>query len=102
MKEFKAEVLKIKKIDDRYGVILDRTAFYPVGGGQPADTGIIEGPRGRVEVIHVKMVNGTVVHIADEIKGELRAGEKVTGVVDWGRRYALMNSCTVLYDFTLF
>ena len=97
MKEFKAEVLKIKKIDDRYGVILDRTAFYPVGGGQPADTGIIEGRRGRVEVIHVKMVNGTVVHIADEIKGELRAGEKVTGVVDWGRRYALMKNHTTAH-----
>jgi len=60
--------------------MLDRTAFYPGGGGQPADAGIIEGRRGKVKVIHVQIVNGTVVHIADEIKGELRAGEKVTGV----------------------
>ena len=97
MKEFKAEVLKIKKIDDQYGVILDCTALYPVGGGQPADTGIIEGRRGKVEVIHVQMVNGTVVHIADRVTGELRSEEKVKGTVDWGRRYALMKNHTTAH-----
>jgi len=97
LKEFKAEVLKIKKIDDRYGVILDRTAFYPVGGGQPADAGIIEGHRGKVKVIHVQIVNGTVVHIADEIKGELGPDEKVKGTIDWGRRYALMKNHTTAH-----
>ena len=97
MKEFDAEVLEIKKIDDRYGVILDRTAFYPVGGGQPADMGIIEGHRGKVEVIHVQIVNGTVVHIAEEIKEESSPDEKVEGTVNWGRRYALMKNHTTAH-----
>lgn len=43
------------------------------------------------------MVNGTVVHVADEVKGELRAGEKVKGVVDWGRRYTLMKNHTTAH-----
>ncbi len=97
MKEFDAEVLEIKKIDDRYGVILDRTAFYPVGGGQPADTGVIKGKRGEVKVLGVQMVDGTVVHIADELNGELRAGKKVKGVIDWGRRYTLMKNHTTAH-----
>jgi misacylated tRNA(Ala) deacylase len=68
-----------------------------VGGGQPADTGIIEGHRGKAKVIHVQMVNGTVVHIAEEVKGEIRSGEKVKGIVDWGRRYALMKNHTTAH-----
>ena len=43
------------------------------------------------------MVNGTVVHIADKIKGELRAGEKVKGLIDWGRRYTLMKNHTTAH-----
>ena len=78
-------------------MILDCTAFYPVGGGQPADTGIIEGHRGKVKVIHVQMHDGTVVHIVEEVKGEIRSGEKVKGIVDWGRRYALMKNHTTAH-----
>jgi misacylated tRNA(Ala) deacylase len=78
-------------------VILDRTAFYPVGGGQPADTGIIEGHRGKVEVIHVQMVNGTVVHISEDGKEEIRPEEKVKGIIDWSRRYALMKNHTTAH-----
>jgi len=43
------------------------------------------------------MINGTVVHIADKIDGELRAGEKVKGIVDWDRRYALMKNHTTAH-----
>jgi len=97
LKKFDAEVLEIKKIDDRYGVILDCTAFYPVGGGQPADVGIIEGYRGKVEVIHVQIDNGTVVHIAEEIKEEIRPEEQVKGTIHWDRRYALMKNHTTAH-----
>jgi len=68
-----------------------------VGGGQPADTGIIEGHKGKVKVIHVQMVNGTVVHIAEEIKEEIRPEEKAKGIVAWSRRYALMKNHTTAH-----
>ena len=97
MKEFNAQTLEIKKIDNRYGVILDRTAFYPVGGGQPSDTGVIRGDRGEVKVLRVRTVEGNVVHIADKVKGKLRPGEKVRGAIDWGRRHTLMKNHTTAH-----
>jgi misacylated tRNA(Ala) deacylase len=92
LKKFNAEVLEIKKIEDRYSVVLDRTAFYPAGGGQPADMGAIKGNNGKVKVFNTKMADGTVLHIADEVEGELRAGEKVEATIDWDRRYTLMKN----------
>jgi len=90
-------VLKTLKIDDRYGLILDRTAFYPTGGGQPADTGIIKGKNGEIKVTDAQMVDGSVVHFASEIKGEIREGEEVKGAIDWNRRYALMRNHTAAH-----
>jgi len=97
LKEFEARVLKTLKIDDRYGLILDRTAFYPMGGGQPADTGVIKGRNGEIRVADVQMVRGSVIHFASEIKGEIREGEEVMGVIDWDRRYALMRNHTAAH-----
>ena len=68
-----------------------------MGGGQPADTGIIESHGGKIKVVHVQMVNGTVVHIVEEVKEENRPEEKVKGIVDWGRRYALMKNHTTAH-----
>jgi len=90
-------VLKTLKIDDRYGLILDRTAFYPMGGGQPADTGIIKGKNGEIKVADVQTIKGSVVHFASEIKGEIREGEEVKGTIDWNRRYALMRNHTAAH-----
>ena len=97
LKEFDARVLKTLKIDDRYGVILDRTTFYPMGGGQPADTGVIKGKSGEIRVTHVQMINGAVVHFASEIRGEIKEGEDVRGAIDWNRRYALMRNHTTAH-----
>ena len=85
------------KIDDRYGVILDRTAFYPTGGGQPADDGVIKRKSGEIRVADVQMVNGAVVHFASEIGGEVKEGEEVRGAIDWNRRYALMRNHTTAH-----
>ena len=97
LKEFDAEVLEIKKIKDRYSVVLDQTAFYPAAGGQPADVGVIKGKRGEIKVLHTQMANGTVIHITDEVEGELKAGENVRATVDWDRRYTLMKNHTAAH-----
>ncbi len=96
IKEFKAEV--IKKKDDY--VVLDKSAFYPLGGGQPSDTGMLRwsGGEGRVREVLKK---GIIKHV---IEGELPEGE-VQGILDWDKRYAHMKMHTaqhvisgVVYD----
>lgn len=97
LREFQGRVLKIQKIDDKYQVILDRTAFYPAGGGQPADVGVIRGQKGEVRVVDVQMSKGTVAHVGSEFKAMVREGEQICGVIDWDRRYALMRNHTAAH-----
>jgi len=97
MKEFDAKILEIQKLDGSYGVILDCTAFYPMGGGQPADTGTIKGKNGETKVIDVKASEGKVIHVVKEIVGRLSEGEQVKGIIDWQRRYALMRNHTAAH-----
>jgi alanyl-tRNA synthetase len=80
--EFEARVLEVSKTEDgRAAVSLDRTAFYPTGGGQPTDTGTL----GAVRVVEcVDEEDGRVLHVCE---GEPpAAGQLVTGRVDWPRR----------------
>ena len=73
LKEFTARV--VRTTDD--GVVLDRTAFFPTGGGQPCDLGTLNG----VEVTDVKEVGEEVFHaVGQPLNGEVR------GVIDWERR----------------
>lgn len=97
VKEFDAKILEIRELNGNYGMILDRTAFYPTGGGQPADTGTIKGENGEASVIDVKLSEGKVIHIVKEIVGKLTKGEQVKGIIDWQRRYALMRNHTVAH-----
>lgn len=78
-------------------MILDRTAFYPTGGGQPADTGAIKVKNGEVRVVDVQMARGTVVHVTDEIVGEVKEGDQVIGIINWDRRHALMKNHTAAH-----
>ena len=74
------------------GVVLDRTVFYPTGGGQPGDTGTLDLAR-----VHdtVKGEDGTILHLCE---GELPGvGETVTATLDWERRYAHMRMHTALH-----
>jgi alanyl-tRNA synthetase len=76
--EFEAQVLRAAQHGDQPAVILDRTAFYPEGGGQPADRGTLAG----VAVLDVQEVDGEIVHV---LGGDPPAG-KVKGRVDGERR----------------
>ena len=78
--EFDAVVAKFVERDGRLLAALDRTAFYPTSGGQPFDTGTINGLR----VTDVFAEGDEVWH---EIERELRPGEAVRGKIDWPRRF---------------
>ncbi len=80
LRAFEATVQTCEAGKDGWLVTLDQTAFYPEGGGQPADHGTLGG----VAVTDVHERDGVVVHTCD---GPLPVGETVHGVIDWERRF---------------
>lgn len=78
--EFDAQVLQCRSCGDGYEVLLDRSAFYPTSGGQPYDTGTLNGAR----VTDVNVTDGEVWHTVTQA---FEAGEKVHGTIDWVRRF---------------
>ncbi len=92
IKEFEAEVISVT--DDKY-VVLDKTAFYPNGGGQPYDTGKILKDDEEFEVVYVGKFNNKISHEVD--KPGLKPGDKIKGIINWERRYKLMRSHTAAH-----
>ena len=80
LKEFTAAVLSCEQDKTGWTVTLDRTAFYPEGGGQPTDLGTLGG----ANVTDVREKEGVILHKCDKA---LPVGETVTGTVDWSRRF---------------
>lgn len=78
--EFDARVLACEAVRDGFAVVLDRTAFYPEGGGQPYDTGVLGG----AEVLDVHEKAGVITH---KCASPLPVGETVHGRLDWARRF---------------
>ena len=87
IRSFRARVLSCEKADDGWAVVLDRTAFFPEGGGQSADTGTLGGAR----VFHVREKNGTVIHFTD---AALAPGTEAEGEIDWADRFRKMQTHT--------
>ena len=86
--EFDAVVRDVLKQNDRWKVVLDRTAFYPTSGGQPFDVGTI----GEANVVDVfEQEDGTIGHLVDR---ELEMNSRVRGHVDWNRRFDHMQQHT--------
>ena len=97
LKTFEATVLSVEAIEDGKSVItLDATAFYPEGGGQPADTGVIRGRDGTLTVEWTEERGGDIVHLG-KLEGTISAGERVTGEIDWERRYLIMRTHTAAH-----
>lgn len=75
-------------------VELDRTVFYPMGGGQPGDTGTISG----IRVIDTRKGEGdTILHLLEPGPGMPAVGAKVEAAIDWDRRHRLMRYHTALH-----
>ena len=68
-------------------VVLDRTAFYPEGGGQPTDLGILEAGGKEYNVVKVMKRGPQIFHYLD---GDIPEGSEVHGVIDWDRRLGFM------------
>lgn len=92
-KEFEAKVLKI--INENY-IVLDRTCFYPEGGGQPADQGWLDFGNTKLAVIDTQKIGKVIVHKIGS-KAHFKEGATVKGVLDWDRRYSLMKAHTVTH-----
>lgn len=88
IKEFNATITKNKK---NY-ICLDKTAFYPLGGGQPSDTGYIAWDDKKSKVIEVIKKGDTIKHIIEGEKTEI--GTKVHAAIDWEKRYKHMKMHT--------
>ena len=85
----------IKIVEDN-GIVLDRTVFYPGGGGQPHDLGVISIGNQNVAVTKVQNVKGEVIHWVEDNHG-ITTGQSVTAEIDWDRRYTLMRTHTALH-----
>lgn len=83
IRTFSAAVTSCRQEGERWLVTLDRTAFFPEGGGQAADTGLI----GRVRVLDVQEKNGEILHYTQE---ELTVGETQDCAIDWELRFQRM------------
>ena len=94
LKECDSTVISVK---DRKFVVLNQTMFYPKGGGQPWDTGIIMKGNEKYNVVYVRKFSGEISHEVDQLG--LKEGDKVHCILNWERRYRLMRSHTAAHVF---
>jgi misacylated tRNA(Ala) deacylase len=78
-------------------VVLDQTAFYPTGGGQPHDLGRLDGDGWSGDVVDVRKDGPEIVHILAADAPLPNVGAAVRGEIDWHRRYALMRMHSALH-----
>ena len=94
LKECDATVTEVRD----NGVVLDRTIFYPLGGGQPGDKGTLAWEGGEVAVIDTRYgEGGAIVHILDENGPVPATGTTVHGTLEWDRRYRHMRMHTAMH-----
>ncbi len=90
---------RVTSVDDA-GIHLDRTVFYPMGGGQPGDSGVLrlqDGSEIRISDTRKDSASGDIVHIPEGDVGADLAGKQVEACIDWERRHRLMRMHTLLH-----
>ncbi len=93
IKEFEAKVQKV--INDKY-VVLEKTCFYPEGGGQPADEGWLNYNGVMVAVVDTQKIGKVIVHKIN-VNSPFKEGTAVKGSLNWEKRYNLMKAHTVTH-----
>ena len=94
LQKFEAVISAVDR--NHQGVILNQTAFYPGGGGQPPDFGTLSVAGQIFQVKHVKKISGNFIH---QIDGDQlpQVGAQVQGIIDWEHRYKLMRTHTAMH-----
>lgn len=92
LREFEATVESVK--DDKF-IVLDKTSFYPSGGGQPHDTGVIICNGEEYPVVYTGKFSGKISH--EVSKPGLKTGDKVIGRINWDRRHKFMRMHTAAH-----
>ena len=91
IKDFEAVVLSCIPNGNHFEAVLDRTAFFPEGGGQCADTGVLHIENREIQVFDVQERNGEIIHFIDE---EILPGQTVIGELDFQERFSKMQQHT--------
>jgi misacylated tRNA(Ala) deacylase len=92
---FEAEVIALDEASN--GVVLNKTAFYPGGGGQPADFGSLSWSEHTYPIMRARKIAGAIVH---QFVGEPqlpKIGARVLGEINWDHRYKLMRTHTAMH-----
>ena len=76
---------------------VDQTVFYPLGGGQPGDTGTVSWDGGCATIVDTRYINGDIGHILEEDAAAPAQGTPVTLQIDWDRRYRHMRMHTAMH-----
>lgn len=95
LRTFQATILHVNA--EERSILLDQSAFYPGGGGQPGDFGLIKGTYHTYPVQRHKKMGEDLFHFLEGDTPLPNAGEQVIGELDWSRRYALMRTHTAMH-----
>ncbi len=95
IQEFQGLITRIDS--ENNAMILDQTAFYPGGGGQPADSGLLTHGESDYRIKRARKVGSDILHIIDSELPLPEIGLAVRGKLDWDRRYQLMRTHTAMH-----
>lgn len=97
LEQCEATVAGVVEHDAGSALVLDRTVFYPMGGGQPGDHGTLSWTGGRADIVDTRYGDGAILHIAAPGSALPAVGDSVTAILDWKRRYRHMRMHTALH-----
>jgi misacylated tRNA(Ala) deacylase len=95
VREFNATITAVD--ENHRGFVLDKTAFYPGGGGQPSDNGKISMENRSFQIKSVKRIDGRYLHLIEGEGSLPKEGETIQGTIDWDKRYKLMRIHTAMH-----
>ena len=88
----------VTSVNERGGIVLDRTVFYYTSGGQPGDKGVLKSEDGtEVRIGTTIKADGEIIHVPEEGQPALAQGAKVRGTIDWENRHQLMRMHTAMH-----